>query len=68
MKVTLVWLDEAESTLATAIMTAKQHRLADDFSLAIHRGARDPDRAPDSRRIEGRTPALSHRPAGRSLM
>jgi hypothetical protein len=66
MRVTLVWLDEAESTLATAFMAAKQHGLADEFSLAIHRGEQEMRSAPltagESR--GGRQRFLIARPAG----
>ena len=66
MRLTLVWLDEAESSLATAFMASKQHGLANEFSLAIHRGEQEirtaPQTAGESR--GGRQRFLIARPAG----
>jgi hypothetical protein len=66
MKLTLVWLDEAESSLATAFMTAKQCGLANEFTLAIHRAEQEirtvPQSAGESR--GGHQRFLVVRPAG----
>jgi hypothetical protein len=44
--VTVIWLDEADSALATAFMAAREHGLAADFTRAIHRAERDIQAAP----------------------
>src|SRR5262249_24397684 len=66
MRVTLIWLDEAESTLATAFMAAKQRGLANELTLAIHRAEREirvaPATAGESR--GGRQRFLIVHPAG----
>jgi hypothetical protein len=66
MKVTLIWLDEAESTLATAFMAAKQRGLANEFTLAIHRAEQEIRVAPatEGESRGGRQRFLIVRPAG----